>query len=194
MRHPENTSGVTPVDELFTYHIFGAPRDLERWRTDIEDFRLSVAGLVNSPIRLSVRQLRDEFEPVSADMVLQCMTNVHWGRIHFTGARLADALDRAGVREEAWKVALRAADGFDTDLNIEEIRETPDAFLLAYEMNGKPIPPDHGFPIRMTSDGKYGFKWPKWLVEVEAVDYDYKGHYEAKRGWSDQATRGRSVT
>lgn len=56
------------------------------------------------------------------------------------------------------------------------------------------LPPDHGFPLRLTADGKYGFKWCKWLTEVEVVDYDYKGHYEGKGGWSDAGTRGQPVT
>lgn len=53
------------------------------------------------------------------------------------------------------------------------------------------LPLDHGFPLRLTADGKYGFNWCKWLTEVE---YDYKGHYEGKRGWSDAGTRGQPVT
>ena len=54
--------------------------------------------------------------------------------------------------------------------------------------------PPHGFPIRITADGRYGYKWCKWPVEIEAVDYDYKGHYEGKRRWSDKGIRGTRVT
>ena len=153
-----------------------------------------MTGLVEREERLSLTQIREEFEPVSAEMILQCMTNVHWGRVRFTGARLLDALERAGIRGEAWKAALRSADGFETDLRLDDIRERPDAFLLAYAMNDEPLTLDHGFPIRLTSDGRYGYKWPKWLVEVELVDCDYKGHYEGRRGWSDEGIRGRRVT
>jgi DMSO/TMAO reductase YedYZ molybdopterin-dependent catalytic subunit len=60
-------------------------------------------------------------------------------------------------------------------------------------MNDAPLPLDHGFPVRLASDGKYGYKWPKWLVRVEAVDHDFKGHYEGKRRWSDKGTRGEPV-
>jgi len=58
---------------------------------------------------------------------------------------------------------------------------------------GEPLTGDHGFPVRITADGKYGYKWCKWLVEIELVDYDHKGHYEGKGRWSDQATRGNPV-
>ena len=194
MSTPEKDARITPIDELFTYHIFGAPGNLRGWQEDIGSYSLGITGLVERPMALSVSRIQEDFEPVSRDMVLQCMTNVHWGRIRFTGARLLDVLEQAGPSEGACKVALHGADGFDTDLRIEEIRERPDAFLLAYEMNDEPVPSDHGFPIRLTSEGRYGFKWPKWLVEVEVVDYDYKGHYEGRRGWSDAAVRGRPVT
>lgn len=194
MRRPEDDLALTPVSDLFTYHIFGVPQGFDRVERDPGAYALALTGRVASPTRLSLAQIRDDFEPVTADMVLQCMTNVHWGRIRVTGARLWDALVSARVLEQAAKVALRSADGFDTDLRIEDIRERPDAFLLAYAMNGEPLPLGHGFPIRLASEGRYGYKWPKWLVEVEAVDTDFKGHYEGKRGWSDQGARGRPVT
>jgi len=193
MKEPEDDTRITPVAGLFTYHIFGTPRELRQWQKDVASYSLVIKGLVDSSVSLSLPQLRDLFEPVTADMVLQCMTNVHWGRMRFTGARLSAALEYAGLSEGARKVAVRGAEGFDTDLWIEEIRERPDAFLLAYAMNGEAFTPDHGFPLRLTADGKYGFKWCKWLTEIEVVDHDYKGHYEGKRGWSDAATRGRPV-
>jgi DMSO/TMAO reductase YedYZ molybdopterin-dependent catalytic subunit len=198
---PQDDDRITPVAELFTYHIFGRPKQLQRWQADNNSYSLVITGLVDPPLRLSLGQIRDDFQPVAADMVLQCTTNVHWGRVRFTGARLLDVLRsagtpsvaHAGLPEAAYKVALHGADGFDANLRVEELCEQPDAFLLAYAMNDEPIPPDHGFPVRMTADGKYGFKWCKWLTEVELVDYDYKGHYEGKRGWSDTATRGQLV-
>lgn len=191
---PEEQAGTTPVSELFVYHIFGEPTDLASWQQDIDSYRLALSGLVSSPARLSVRELREEYEPVSADMVLQCMTNVHWGRIHVTGARVLDVLEGIGLAEGGAKLAIRGADGFDTDLWIQDIRDQPGAFLLAYDMNGEPIPPDHGYPVRLAADGRYGYKWCKWLSEIEVVDHDYKGHYEGKRRWSDAGRRGTKVT
>jgi DMSO/TMAO reductase YedYZ molybdopterin-dependent catalytic subunit len=191
---PEDQPGITPVGELFTYHIFGLPPEARAFLEDLDSYRLSVGGLVESPLELSLGELREGFDAVSGEMVLQCITRVHWGRVRFTGARLSDVLERAGVRAGAVKVALRGWDGFDSDLGIEEVRANPDSFLLAYAMNDQPLPLDHGFPVRMASDGKYGYKWPKWLREVEVVDYDHRGHYEGKRGWSDAGTRGLPVT
>ena len=139
-------------------------------------------------------QLYNNLKPISADMILQCMTNVHWGHIHFKGARLLDVLEFAGVRKDAYKVVFHGADGFSTNLRVDEIRKQQDAFLLAYAMNGDPLTLEHGFPLRMTANQRYGYKWPKWVVKIELVDYDYKGHYEGKRGWSDEGMRGQPVT
>ena len=193
MPSPEGVDGITSVSELFTYHIFGTPRDLDRWQEDVDTYRFSIGGLVERAANLSVKDVREDYEPVSADMVLQCMTNIHWGRIHFTGARLLGVLEQIGLSEGASKLAIHGADGFCTDLWIDDLREQPDAFLLAFEMNGEPIPPDHGFPIRLTVDGRYGYKWCKWLSEIEVVNHDHKGHYEGRRRWSDAGTRGTKV-
>ena len=193
MSTPENTSGLTSVEDLFTYHIFGLPGELEQWQDDVDTFGLAVTGMVDTPATFSFEEIRNGFPAVSGDMVLQCMTNVHWGRVHITGARLLDVLNHVGIAPEAAKVALHGAEGFATDLHAGEVRQRPDAFVLAYAMNGDPLTPDHGFPLRLAADGKYAYKWCKWLTKIEVVGHDFKGHYEGNRGWSDDATRGRPV-
>jgi DMSO/TMAO reductase YedYZ molybdopterin-dependent catalytic subunit len=194
MKPPKHDSRITPIDELFTYHIFGIPEECRRYEKDPGSYSLLVTELVDRETRLTLDQVRNEFPPTSAEMTLQCVTNVHSGRLDVTGARLVDVLDRAGIRDEACKVVLRSADGFDTDIRVEDVRGQPDSFLLAYEMNGEPLSVEHGFPLRMASDGRYGYKWPKWLTEIRLVDYDHRGHYEGKRGWSDEGIRGRPIT
>ena len=190
---PEEDSGVTPVEELFTYHIFGIPADVRGYLEDPGSYELTIGGLVDRELRLSLEQLREDFPQVSGSMVLQCMTNVHWGRMYMTGPRLIDVLEEAGIQEKAFKIGVHAAEGFTSNLRVDEVREQADAFLLAHSMNDQPLTLDHGFPIRMTADGKYGYKWPKWVAGIELVDFDFKGHYEGKRGWSDAGTRGSPV-
>ena len=193
MKLPENTEGITPVEDLFVYHIFGYPPSLEEWRTRRESHRLEIKGLVGSPRSYSVKQIEEQFEPVSAAVVLQCMTRVHWGRVRVRGARLVDVIDSARPDSRAIKAAIFGGEGFTTDLFLDEIRKEPGRFLLAYEMNGRPLTSDHGFPLRIVAEGKYAYKWCKWLTAIEIVDYDFKGHYEGKRRWSDKATRGEPV-
>jgi len=190
---PENTPGITRVESLFTYHIFGYPAELQKWQSDVASYSLEVGGLVGSARRFSLTQITGDFDAVEDEVILQCMTNIHWGRVRVRGARISDVLNAVGTDKGAVKVALRGAEGFTTDLFLEEIVGDADRFLLVYEMNGRPLSAQHGFPIRSSASGKYGFKWCKWLVAMEVVDYDYKGHYEGRRGWSDKAVRGRPV-
>ncbi|MBN1674317.1 MAG: molybdopterin-dependent oxidoreductase [Kiritimatiellae bacterium] len=194
MRSPDDTSEITRAEDLFTYHIFGIPDECRRYgEEDASAYRLTIDGLVDRPLSLSLPQIRDEFDRTERAMVLQCMTNVHWGRVRFAGARLGDVLKHAGCQAPAIKLALHCADGFTGDLTVAEVFENPDAHLLAFEMNGHPLPLEHGFPIRLTSDGRYGYKWPKWLQRIELVAHDFKGHYEGRRGWSDRGRRGERV-
>jgi DMSO/TMAO reductase YedYZ molybdopterin-dependent catalytic subunit len=193
MKLPEDTDAITPVEDLFVYHIFGYPRSLKEWQKRPQTHRLEIKGLVGSPQTYSAKQIQEQFRPVSAVVILQCMTRIHWGRVRVTGARLVDVIDSAKLKPGALKAAIFGGEGFTTDLFLDEIRMEPDRFLLAYEMNGKPLTGDHGFPLRVVAEGKYAYKWCKWPTAIEIVDSDFKGHYEGTRGWSDKATRGRPV-
>lgn len=193
MSRPEELPGITPLSRLFTYHIFGEPGELGSWRRDLSRYRLEVSGLVREPLGLSVEDLRG-FEPVEATVVLQCTTNVHWGRLEVRGVPLAAVIGRAGPARGARKLAIRGADGFTSDLLLEEVLASPSRFLLALEANGVALPEEHGWPVRVVSEGKYGYKWCKWVVAIEVTDRDFKGHYEGRRGWSDAGTRGTRVT
>lgn len=192
-RFPENTEGMTPVEDLFVYHIFGTPPALKKWQESPETYRFELKGLVELPQSFTTEDIRRKFEPVSAVVILQCMTRIHWGRIEVKGARLLDVINSASPKPGALKAAIFGAEGFTTDLFLDEIRKEPQRFLLAYEMNGDPLTGDHGFPVRVVADGKYAYKWCKWLKAIEIVDYDFKGHYEGKRRWSDKGTRGEPV-
>jgi DMSO/TMAO reductase YedYZ molybdopterin-dependent catalytic subunit len=193
MSRPEDTDGITPVGELFVYQIFGIPAALEDWQIRPSTYSLNVRGLVDTPASLSLKDITEKFPPVSAVTILQCMTIVHWGRVEVRGARLADVLEQVGIQSGAVKAAFRGGEGFTTDLSVREIQADPSKFILAYEMNGEPLTAEHGYPVRLIADGKYGYKWCKWLTGIELVDFDFKGHYEGKRGWSDAARRGEPV-
>ncbi len=193
MRFPEDTDEITPIEDLFVYHIFGEPPDLRKWRARPESYRLEIRGRVASPKTFTLKEIQELFEPFRATVILQCMTRVHWGRVRVKGARLLDVIEAAVPEPGAFKIAFFGAEGFATDLFFEEVRAEPGRFLLAYEMNGRPLAADHGFPLRVVAEGKYAYKWCKWLTAIELADYDFKGHYEGKRGWSDRATRGQPV-
>jgi hypothetical protein len=100
----------------------------------------------------------------------------------FRGISLADLLRR--VRVSATHVKFTGADGYQTAVPLEYVNH-PDA-LLAYEMNGEPLAPEHGFPLRALIPGVYGQKMPKWITHIEFIDYAFQGYWES-HGWSDAA-------
>jgi hypothetical protein len=81
---------------------------------------------------------------------------------------------------------MRAADGFYTGVPVDEIVREEN--WMPYLMNGVPLPPAHGYPLRVFIPGKYGMKQPKWLTEIEFVDHEFIGYWEA-RGESKEAWR-----
>jgi DMSO/TMAO reductase YedYZ molybdopterin-dependent catalytic subunit len=187
---PKDGDVITEVGDLFVYHIFGYPDELKMWQRDPSGYSLEIRGRVEAPQSLSIEEIQRRFKPVSAEVVLQCMTNVHWGRVRVRGAVLFDVLSHVGIKPGALKVGFRGAEGFTTDLFVDEVRRDSGKFLLVYEMNGEPLTREHGYPLRVVADGKYAYKWCKWLTTIEVVDHDFKGHYEGNRGWSDAALRG----
>jgi hypothetical protein len=147
------------------------------------------SGLVKNPVELFYGEIRAR-APVHEMLTLECISNSPNGdaisNANWTGVRLAPILERAGIRTNAVYAAMRAADGYYTGVPLEEIRR-PENFLR-YLMNGVPLPPVHGFPLRIFIPGKYGMKQPKWLTEIKFVDHEFVGYWEA-RGWSNSAWR-----
>ncbi len=110
------------------------------------------------------------------------------GNAVWTGISFDYILDLVNYRESAIEVAFYCDDGYSTSITLEEAMG--EGVILAYKMNGQTLTASHGFPVRMVIPEKYGMKWPKWINEIEFVDYDYKGYWE-QRGWSDYAGRDR---
>jgi DMSO/TMAO reductase YedYZ molybdopterin-dependent catalytic subunit len=103
---------------------------------------------------------------------------------------LADVLDRAGVERRAGEVIFRGADAgavrarpdairFERSLPLDRARDS--SVLLAYAMNGEPLPPEHGFPLRLVVPGWYGMASVKWLTEIEVTDRAFDGWFQRDR-------------
>jgi len=158
---------------------------------DIDDWTLAIGGLVSDPLELTYDELLD-LPQESVFATLETISNAPGGsaigNAVWTGVPFSYLMDLAGLEDPVLEAAFYCADGYSTSITIEEASE--DGVLLAYKMNGKPLARQHGFPVRMVVPEKYGMKWPKWVNEIEFVDYDYKGYWE-QRGWSDYAGRDR---
>ena len=146
-------------------------------------------GLVNQPLVLTYDDIR-AMAPVNQTLTLECISNPPNGdaicNAEWTGVMLAPMLERAGVKCNAVYAAMRGADGYYTGVPVDEIMRTEN--FLPYLMNGVPLPPAHGFPLRIFIPGKYGMKQPKWLTDIEFVDHEFIGYWEG-RGWSNSAWR-----
>jgi len=88
------------------------------------------------------------------------------------------------VRPAARYARFITADGYSTSLELEWLDEA----VLAYAMNGVPLPAEHGFPLRLVMPNLYGYKMPKWITQIEFTDKLHLGFWEA-RGWAQEGSR-----
>ncbi len=151
------------------------------------EYALAVRGLVERPLVLTLERLR-ELPAVEQFATLECISNRVGGDLIdttlFTGARLRDLLELAGVLPEAQDVKFDCADGYTESLPLESALD--ERTLLCYAMGGAPLAEEHGFPLRLYTPDRFGMKNPKWIVLLELVGEDYRGYWE-QRGWSEQA-------
>jgi hypothetical protein len=102
----------------------------------------------------------------------------------WSGASLAELIDRAGPLPSAGRVVLRAPDGHEESVMIDVARR-PEA-MVAYAMNGDYLTRLHGHPARALLPGHYGFKQVKWLTHIDLAPDDHRGYWP-RRGWTDEA-------
>lgn len=162
-------------------------REAEGLEAPQDPYPLPVRGLVERPLLLSLTRLR-QFPAVDQFATLECISNSVGGDLIdttlFTGARLGDVINMAGVLPEAQDVKFTCADGYSESLPLESARD--ERTLLCYAMGGQPLAEEHGFPLRLYTPDRFGMKNPKWIVLLELVGEDYRGYWE-QRGWDEQA-------
>jgi len=152
-------------------------------------YRLSVSGLVDRTLALSLADLRS-MPRTSLVRDFQCVTGWRVPSVHWAGVRLADVLDAAGVHRGAAALTFDSYDGADTEsLTLDQARR-PDV-IVAYEMLGGPITTAHGGPVRLYVAPMYGYKSLKWLSNVRVVDSAVPGFWE-RNGYSVDAWVGAS--
>ncbi|HKT36229.1 MAG TPA: molybdopterin-dependent oxidoreductase [Nitrospira sp.] len=175
------TKPITPNEEFYVTSYRSPPT------IRLHDWSLSLKGLVNRPITLTYEQLIEK-PAVSHIVTLECVGNTIGGEsistAEWTGVPLRSLLEEFGISDRAYDVVFRAADGFSDSITVD--RAMAGDVMIAYKMNGVPLPHGHGFPARVIVPGHYGMKSVQWLTEIELVDYDYKGYYQ-KKGWTETA-------
>lgn len=153
---------------------------------DANVWRLMVKGLLDNPLTLTYDDLKS-MPSTEQYATLECVSDEVGGDLISTafwkGVPLRDILEKAKIRPEATYVVFRCHDGYDVGIPLERARG---GTFLAYEMNGVPLPADHGFPLRAIVPGIYGMMNAKWITAIDLVDRVYEGFWQ-RRGWSNKA-------
>ncbi|MGW1842570.1 molybdopterin-dependent oxidoreductase [Streptomyces sp. NPDC001966] len=165
-------------------------------RVDAGAWRLRIHGLgVARPVAVGLHDLLRR-EVVARDITLACVSNEVGGPLvgnaRWLGVRLADLLREAGVRAPsaggpADQIVARSVDGMTIGTPVETVMDGRDA-LLAFGMNGEPLPFEHGFPVRMIVPGLYGYVSAcKWIEDIELTTFAAYDAYWVRRDWAQQA-------
>src|SRR5438034_6526322 len=171
---------------------------------DKRTWRLEIGGRVERPLTLSLDELRER-DAVEAVVTMECAGNGRalvephvvsqpWlqeavGTGRWRGVALAALLEEAGPAEDAVDTVFTGLDGgveggvpqrYQRALPLAEaVAEGP---VLTYELNGEPLPPQHGFPLRLVVPGWYGMTNVKWLARIDVLDRPFDG-YQQVRGY-----------
>lgn len=174
-----------PVGRFRIYTVTG------RLHTRSEaDYTLGISGLVDTPVTFTLADLR-AMPPTRMTKDFQCVTGWRVRDVKWTGVRLADLLDQAGARRDAWGVRFLSFDGVYTEtLAMDQARR--DDVIVAYELEGKPVSSAHGGPARLYVAPMYGYKSIKWLNRIEVTDDPQPEGYWEVRGYDVDGWIGKS--
>jgi DMSO/TMAO reductase YedYZ molybdopterin-dependent catalytic subunit/rhodanese-related sulfurtransferase/glyoxylase-like metal-dependent hydrolase (beta-lactamase superfamily II) len=189
---------VMPNARFYVRNHFQTPR------LDPASWRLEISGLVERPLRLDLRDLRN-MRSQALVATLECAGNgrsafdppadgEQWrlgavSTAEWAGVPLSGILDRAGLKPEAREVVFRGADRgsgkaadrgrFERSLSVTDARHSES--LLAYAMNGEPLPLEHGYPLRLIVPGWYAVASVKWLTGIEVIGTPFRGFFQTQR-------------
>jgi sulfite oxidase len=193
-------SYITPADLFFVRNHGPVPI------VDPATYQLSVDGLVRKPLRLTIDHLRKDFARVTVIAAIQCAGNrrkemtqvariegqVPWdteavSNGEWSGVRLRHVLLAAGLEPEATHVAFAGLDRIDVEGKTTEFggsiskeKAMSPEVILAYEMNGQPLPPVHGYPLRVVVPGYIGARSVKWLSQIVVRSSPSDNYFQAE--------------
>ncbi len=169
---------------------------------DTEAYRLSIHGSVERPLELTLHDLKTRFEPIDITGVAQCAGNSMaffnppvfpgWNLTHgfmgcatWTGVRVRDVLEKTGLKANAQDAVFKGADRpiIDKTPLVEKSFRLPidqtlnEDLLIAYAMNGRPLPHWNGYPVRLVAPGWYGTYWVKWLESIAVIPKAFDGFW-----------------
>ncbi|MGA7798589.1 MAG: molybdopterin-dependent oxidoreductase [Methanoregula sp.] len=153
------------------------------------DYQLTVTGLTATTKVSTYREILDNHRHYSKVVTLDCVEG--WSvRILWEGVLVRDLINEAGADPRANTVIFHAADGYTTSFPLSYVMDND--IIIAYKMNNVTIDAEHGFPFRLVAEDKWGYKWIKWIDEIELSDNpDYQGYWE-QRGYSESGNLSES--
>ena len=151
---------------------------------DIDDYSLSITGLVNNNLTYTYDEIVNNFALQKKVITLHCVEG--WSvTIFWEGFLVKDLIEAAGVAPSANTMIFYAVDSYSTALPLDFIIDNN--IMIAYKMNNVTLPPERGFPFQLVAETKLGYKWIKWLTSIELSDSDdYLGYWE-RRGYPNDA-------
>ena len=145
-------------------------------------YQLKITGLVDTPKNYSYDDIINNLQQYKKVVTLDCVEG--WSvKILWEGFLIKDLLSDVRPDSSAKIIIFKAYDGYTTSFPINYT--TDNNILLAYKMNNATLPVERGFPFQLVAESKWGYKWIKWVTEIELSDnLNYKGYWE-NRGYSN---------
>lgn len=181
---PGTRPEYTPIKDHYKVFLRTEPTVIEG-----ATWVLPITGLVDKPLMLTLDDIRNNYEPRSQYVTLNCIS----GKIgttlisttQWTGVSLQEILADAKVQPNARYLYITSGDGFYETVDLELIA-ADERIMLCYAWDGNTLPVDHGFPLRIWIPDRYGMKQPKWITAIEVID-EYKPGYWVERNWDEVA-------
>jgi DMSO/TMAO reductase YedYZ molybdopterin-dependent catalytic subunit len=152
-------------------------------------YQLTITGLVDTPKNYTYDDIINNFQHYRKVVTLDCVEG--WSvKILWEGFLIKDLISEAGPDPSAKLLIFKASDGYTTSLPINYTIDNN--ILLAYKINNATLPPERGFPFQLVAESKWGYKWIKWVTEIDLSDnLNYEGYWES-RGYSNNGDRNES--
>jgi len=144
---------------------------------DIKTYRLKITGLVEKPSQYTYDDVIQKHQHYRKVVKLDCVEG--WSvTILWEGILVKDLIKEATPLSKAKVIIFHAYDGYTTSFPLDYIIKNN--IMMAYRMNNLVIPPERGFPFELVAESKWGYKWIKWITEIElSDDVNYKGYWES---------------
>ena len=187
---PGTRMEYTPVEDHYRVFLRTTPTVI-----DGASWVLPIGGLVGNPVELPIGDIRNNYEPRSQFITLSCISNRVGGSListtQWTGASFRDILADVQPLAGARYVNIESGDGFHEIVDLDLIN-ADERIMLAYAWDERPIPVEHGFPLRIWLPDRYGMKQPKWITKM-TVQEEYEPGYWVSRRW-DEVARVRATS